>query len=455
MSKFALKNIFEKTFITSLFTIAIPIMVQNFINASVNMADTAMIGRLGASSVAAVGLGNQIFFLLNMLLFGMVSGSAVFCAQFWGRKDTDGIKRTFGLCLILATLIGGMFTSICLLIPETIIGLYTSDTEVIKLGSIYLSLSALCFMPFSYSFVLTMILRSIEKVKIAVVSALIALSLNLILNFILIFGFLGFPAMGVKGAAAATVISRIVELLIVLSITLKKRYPVFGTPAQMFSLSAKFLAAYFTVTLPVIIEETLWSLGVTVENKIIAGMGTSEYAAFNIVLTVSQLLWVIFMGMGNASGVIIGKKIGAGETEKAKTYAKSIAVLSPLVAVGVMLLFLPISFFLPIMFNVGEEVLKLAPPMMFALASFYPLKAFNSVMIIGICRSGGDTRFSLFYDIFFMWAASIPIAYFFSKTEFAPAWFVFCCILSEEPLKIFLGIKRLKTGKWLRCVINN
>lgn len=455
MTKSIFKKAFEKEFISSLFIIAVPIMLQNFINAAVNMADTAMIGKLGATAIAAVGLGNQIFFLLNMLLFGMVSGSAVFSAQFWGRKDILGIKKTFGLCIILATVIGGTFTILCLLMPETIIGLYTKDAEVIKLGAVYLRISALCFMPFSYSFALTMILRSIEKVRIAVVSALIALSLNFFLNLILIFGLLGFPAMGIKGAAAATVISRLVELFIVVFITLKKRYPVFGTPAEMFGIAPQFLSAYFVVTFPVIIEEMLWSLGVTVENKIIAGMGTSEYAAFNIVLTVSQLLWVIFMGMGNASGVIIGKKIGAGDTEKAQLYAKSISILSPLVAVGVMLLFLPISLVLPFIFNVGEEVLSLMPPLMYALASFYPLKAFNSVMIIGICRSGGDTRFSLFYDIFFMWTASIPIAYFFSKTEFAPVWFVFCCILSEEPLKIMLGIHRLKTGKWLRCVINN
>ncbi|MGP1440229.1 MAG: MATE family efflux transporter, partial [Treponema sp.] len=343
---------FRKDFFASLFMVAAPITVQNFINSAVNMADAVMIGRLGETSITAVGLGNQIFFLLNLLLFGLVSGSAVFSSQFWGRKDVLGIQKTIGLCFIIATIIGGIFTFFCLLCPEVLIGIYSKDEKVIELGAIYLKNVCFCFFPFVYSFSITMTLRSIGKIKLAVITTAIGLVVNIILNMVLIFGLLGLPALGVKGAAIATVASRILEFTIVLSISILRKYPVIGSFKNMFSISLPFLRDYFMVTLPVVVEETIWSFGVTTHNFIFARLGTGQYAAFNIVNTVSLLLWVIFLGLGNGSAIIIGNKIGEGKVEEARDYAKFIALLSPLIAIFIILLFIPISILIPYIFNV-------------------------------------------------------------------------------------------------------
>ena len=444
-------SLFRKNFFATLFSVAAPITMQNFINSAVNMADAVMIGRLGASSITAVGLGNQIFFLLNLLLFGLVSGSAVFSSQFWGRRDVEGIRRTTGLCFIIATIMGTLFTSLCLIMPKSIISIYSTDKEVIELGASYLKHVSFCFFPFVYSFSITMILRSIGKIRLAVITTAISLVVNVTLNAILIFGLLGAPQMGVKGAAIATVITRFLELIIILSVSIIRKYPVLGK--SMFSISFKFLRSYFLVTMPVVLEEICWSLGITTHNLIFARLGTSEYAAFNIVNNVSLLLWVIFLGIGNGSAIIIGNKIGEGKIEETRDFARFITTLSPLLASFMALFFIPISFLIPYIFNVSEEVLSLIPSLLITLAIYYPLRAFNSVMIVGVCRGGGDTRFSLFYDIFFMWSIAIPLSYAISFTHLSFVWIIYAAIMSEEPLKLILGLFRLKSGKWLHCVI--
>ena len=444
---------FKKDFFTTLFIVAAPITFQNFINSCVNMADAVMIGRLGETSITAVGLGNQIFFLLNLLLFGLVSGSAVFSSQFWGRKDVLGIQRTIGLCFIIATIIGGVFTFLCLLCPASLIGIYTKDEKVIEVGATYLKYVCFCFFPFVYSFSITMTLRSIGKIKLAVITTAIGLVVNISLNMILIFGLLGFNALGVKGAAIATVISRILEFTIVLLVSILRKYPVIGSLKNMFSISLPFLRDYFKVTLPVVVEETIWSFGVTTHNFIFARLGTTQYAAFNIVNTVSLLLWVLVIGLGNGSAIIIGNKIGEGKVEQAREYAMFISLLSPLFAILISFFFIPISILIPYIFNVTQEVLSIIPSLLIVLAMCYPLKAFNAVMVVGVCRGGGDTRFSLFYDVFFMWAVAIPLAYTISLTSFSYVWLIYGFIMIDEPLKTILGLARLKSGKWLHCVI--
>lgn len=446
-------SLFRKDFFATLFSVAAPITMQNFINSAVNMADAVMIGRLGAESITAVGLGNQIFFLLNLLLFGLVSGSAVFSSQFWGRRDVDGIRRTTGLCLIIATIMGLLFTSLCLVMPKTIISIYSRDEKVIELGASYLRYVSFCFFPFVYSFSITMILRSIGKIRLAVITTAVSLVVNITLNAILIFGLLGAPQMGVKGAAIATVVSRFLELTIVLTVSIIRKYPVLGSFKSMFSISFKFLRSYVLVTMPVVLEEICWSLGITTHNLIFAHLGTNEYAAFNIVNNVSLLLWVIFLGIGNGSAIVIGNKIGEEKIEEARAFARFITLLSPLLAAFITIFFIPISFLIPYIFNVQEEVLSLIPSLLITLAIYYPLRAFNSVMIVGVCRGGGDTRFSLFYDVFFMWIIAIPLSYIISFTHFSFVWLIYATIMSEEPLKLILGLFRLKSGKWLHCVI--
>lgn len=450
------KNLFDDTiFYKNLIIIAVPIMVQNLINAFVNMLDTVMIGQLGTVEIAAVGLGNQVFFLYNMILFGISSGGAVFTAQYWGKGDVLGIRRTTGFCLTLALLVAGLFTAVTVLAPEAVIGFYSHDGAVVTAGAAYIKTLAPSFIPFAVSFVFTLMMRSTERVRLPIVTTLVALTINLVLNYLLIFGKGPFPALGVVGAAIATVIARFVEMGILVAYSYEKKYPLAGSIRELFVFSVPFIFNFLRIALPVMVNELLWSLGITMQNVIFARTGTDAIAAFNITNTVAQLTWVFFMGIGNGAGVLIGKKIGAGEEQTARDYARRITLFGPLTALGASLILIPLSWTLPFLFRVNESVFSIISGMFIILSLVYPFRAFNMSMIIGVCRAGGDTVFSVIYDILFMWAVTLPLAAAASFIFNAPVWLIYLCVAIEDPLKMIFGVARLRSGKWLRNVTVN
>lgn len=427
-------------------------MLQNLINSSVNMIDTVMIGRLGTSEIAAVGLANNFFFLMNMILFGAVSAGGVFAAQFWGKKDFAGIRKTTGLCLLIVFFITGLFTFVSLAHPERILSLYSNDPEVIKMGALYLRTVAPCFIPFGISFVFTLMMRTIEKVKLSMATTFISLSINVCLNAVLIFGLGPFPVLGLRGAAFATVIARLVELLILVTVTYAKKYIIAGSLKELFGFDARFVVRYFSIALPVILNELLWSLGIAMQNVIFARTGTDAIAAFNIVNTLSQLTWVVFMGLGNGCSVLIGKRIGEGEEDTARAYAGYITSFAPLLAAGIALLLFPLSSIIPFLFKVNHHVLSHISGMIIILAISYPFRAFNMSMVIGVCRAGGDTIFSVVYDLFFMWLFALPLGAVASFYLGFPAWAIYLSIATEDILKVIPGLWRLRSGKWLHNI---
>jgi putative MATE family efflux protein len=442
----------DKQFYKNLFAIAVPIMLQNLVNSFVNMVDTVMIGRLGTVEIAAVGLGNQVFFFFNIILFGICSGGAIFTAQFWGKQDIQGIRKNTGLCLILNTTVALVFTLLILTIPERIIGLYSRDPAVIEAGTRYLRTLAPSFIPFGISFVFIITLRSVEKVRLAMVTTVIALCINITLNYFFIFGAGPIPAMGVAGAALATVIARISEMLILVTVSYTKGYAPAGKLRELLGFSGSFTARFFRYAMPVIVNETLWSLGITLQNVIFARTNTDAIAAFNITATFSQLTWVVFMGLGNGVAVLIGKKIGEGEEKTAREYADRVTVFSVLAGIGVAAVLFLLSRLIPLIFNVNPQVLAYTSAMFIILCCAYPFRAFTMAMVVGVCRAGGDTVFCAVYDLVFMWLVTLPAAAAASFIFHAPVWLIYLCVCSEDVIKTILGYRRLKSGRWLHNV---
>jgi putative MATE family efflux protein len=412
-----------------------------------------MIGRLGTVEIAAVGLGNQVFFLFQLTLFGICSGGAIFTAQFWGRKDISGIRKNLGLCLTLALIVAAIYSFAAAFFSGELISIYSKDEAVIKAGAVYLKTLSPCFIVFGIGFVFTSALRSIERVRLAMITTVIALTLNLVMNYLFIFGFGAIPAMGVKGAALATVISRFIETVILVAVTYKKKYAAAGSIAELFSFDPGYVRHFFRVTLPVIANEMLWSLGITVQNLIFARTTTDAIAAFNITSTVSNLAWVLFMGLANGIAVLIGKKIGEGDEKAAKAYASRTAVLAPLLAVGASLLIFLISRLTPFVFNVNPETIHAASQMFIILCFIYPFRTFNATMIVGVCRAGGDTVFAVFYDVGVLWLIALPLGALSAFVLKAPVWTIYMAIAMDDLLKTAFGIRRLKSGRWLHNVI--
>lgn len=447
-------------FFSSIITIALPITLQNLLQNFVNMLDTVMVGRLGAVEIASVGLGNQIFFLLGMMLFGISSGGSIFVAQFWGAHDIPNIKRTTGITLSLSLIASSIFFIGAFFFPRTLISFYSNDETVIKLGAKYLRAISFSYPLTATTFAFQISFRSTEHVRLPMVSTAVSFVTNIVSNLILIFGFsfqLGsvsvtFPALGVTGAAIATLISRLVEFIITLGYAYSHHFEAAGKLHELFSFDKKFFIRFVKIALPVIINESLWSLGITTHNAIFARTGTEAFASYNITGTVSQLTWTFFIGLGNGAAIILGKKIGAHHDKEAKQYAFRFAWFMPLLAACISFLLLPLSFLLPHIFNVSEHIIHQSQMMMRVLMCFYPFNAFNMFFIVGLCRSGGDTIYSAVNDLIWMWLIAIPLAAVAAFLWHVDPFIIYLCLLSENIFKATAGIIRLRNGKWMRHV---
>lgn len=439
----------------NLFAIAVPIILQNLTQSFINMLDTIMVGRLGEIEIAAVGLGNQIYFMMTMILFGIASGGAIFIAQFWGKKDIAGIRKTLGFSLTVAAAIGILFMLGALFIPETLISLYSSDQAVIHYGGAYLRAVGISYPITAVSFVYAQALRSTEKVRLPMMATVAALIANGILNYLFIFGIGPFPALGVVGAAVGTVVARIIELLILITESYRRKYPAAGSISELMSFNGYLIRRYIIIAAPVIINETLWGGGVTTQNSIFAHAGTDAIAAFNITNTISQLTWVFFIGCGNAAAIVIGKRIGEHNNTAALKSANTFALYMPLFACLLALLLLPLSRLLPVLFKVSPYIIMQATAMLYVLMATYPFKAFNMCMVVGVCRSGGDTVFAAFCDVAAMWLVAIPLGAFAAFHLHAVPWIIYCCVLCDEFIKAGFGYWRLRSRKWLHNVTDS
>lgn len=450
LKKYSLDREFYKTFIK----LAVPIAFQNLMGSTLNMVDTVMVGQLGKTAIAAVGLGNQVFFLLNLLLFGICSGAAIFSSQFWGKDDRESIHKVLGLNLILG--VGGafLFTFASVLFPQQILSIFSTDPEVIRLGGQFLRISALSYIPMAVTFSFAFALRSTGEVKLPMVTSIIALSVNTVLNYLLIFGIFGLPVMGVRGSATATMIARSLEVVIIVTAVYKNKLPIAAPIKELFDISRDFAARFFKTTLPAIANECLWALGVTMYSVVYARMGTEVIASVNIATTVERIASVLFFGMAHASAVMIGNLIGAKDKKTAYNYAKRILIIGPTIGAitGVVL----ISFIRPILsiFNVDEQVRTDASRILLAIGLLLAIKAFNTIMMVGVFRSGGDTKFTLIMETAGIWLIAVPAALIGGLVLKLPVEWVYLLIAIEEVYKLIMGIKRFASKKWIKDLVN-
>ncbi|MDD7793884.1 MATE family efflux transporter [Clostridium sp. 'White wine YQ'] len=443
----------DKKFFKETIKLALPIATQNFILSSLNLFDNIIIGGLGEVAIASVGLANQFFFLLNLVLFGVVSGASIFTAQYWGKKDTTNIKRVLGLCLITAIIASAIFTLFALIIPNTILSIFSNDPEVINMGGNYLRIISLSYIFTAISFAYSVTLRSIGHVKAPMIVSVIALGINTILNFALVYGVGSYKGIGVYGSAIATLIARLLEFAMMLYIVYKLKTPVAASIKELSDLSFEFIKKFFKITIPVILNESLWALGVTVYSVIYAHMGTSVIAATNIVSTIDRLAMVIFFGFGNAAAIMIGNKIGEKDEKSAFLYANRFIILNPLLGIlmGVLIYIGAPSILFA--YNVSAEVHNYSNSMLHVLGIFLCFKVFNYTNVVGILRSGGDTKYCLFLDIGGMWLVGVPLVALTGLYFHLPIEKVYIFVFMEEIAKFIVGLPRIASKKWINNLV--
>jgi putative MATE family efflux protein len=442
----------DREYFRVLIKYAVPIALQSLITSSLNMVAVIMIGQLGETAVAAVGLANQVWFLLNLLLFGIVSGCAMFSAQLWGRKDIQNIRRVLGLAFKLGLLAALIFWILAIFFPASVLGLYTPDADVIDLGAQYLRIYGWSYGFYAISAAYSVSLRSTGYVRIPLVVSTAALGLNIIIAYPFIFGWeaIGLPALGVSGAAMAGLISRILECMVLLAVVyLSRLNPSAATLRDLLEFDIKFVLSIIKPVLPVIANEFLWSMGITTYNAIYAHISTDAIAAINIVATIDQMAFVVFYGIGSATAILVGNLIGEGEKERAYNYAGRSLGLQVFGALVMGFLIIQFAGSIFQIYKVSPEVILDAHNLLIVLALGMSVRAANHVIIIGILRSGGDTRFSLILDGFVIWIVGVPVTAAGAFLFHLPIHLVYALTLSEEITKFAVGLVRYYSKKWI------
>ena len=449
------KIVREKSFYKNVLAIALPIALQNFIVFATSMMDTIMLGSVGETLLSASALANQPFFILSLVCFGLSGGATVLASQYWGKRDMASIRMIFSIVLKAAFFISAVLGLAVLLAPETVMGLYSKNPEIIAEGAKYLRIIGYAYFFFGVGNTLLCSIRSVELVKISVVVNSSSFVTNVFLNWVLIFGNLGAPAMGIRGAAVATLTARILEFVITMVYVLfiDKRLQMRVRDLFRFDkVFAKDLLVYGT---PVLLNEVMWSLGITLQAAL---LGHIEYAsgdpvaANSVTSMVQQLSTIVIFGVANAAAVMVGKAIGEKDLDTAERRAHTLKYMSFIVGAAACLIILLLRSVAVDFYNIPEASKALARDMMVVMAVVTFFVSVSSISIVGILRGSGDTRFCLTVEMISLWLVALPLAFLAAMVFRWPVPVVLLLMKIDEPLKSLLCMLRMRGRKWMKSV---
>ncbi|MBP3888311.1 MAG: MATE family efflux transporter [Cellulosilyticum sp.] len=450
-----MKSVFkDKAFLKTMFILALPITLQSFITSSLNLVDTMMVGSLQEAAISAVGLANKYMFIFTLCLMGINAGANVFMSQLWGKRDVDGIKTFLGVDITVGLVAAGMFGSLAFFGPGIIMNIMSGDPEVIALGEAYLRIVAPSCIFMSITQAYSTALRSTEQTKLPMYGSLLGVGINIVLNWALIFGKLGMPALGVCGAALATMIARLVEVIFVVGAVYITKNRIAARFKEMFNYKLSTMMMYFRTSWSVIVNELIFSCGSAAYSIAYAKISTNASATMQISGTIIDMFFIFLTGIGTASAIMIGNKIGAKEEERAKEYAGHVGKLTPLIGILLGISLWILAPIVPTWFNIQPETYQDTVTVLRVMALFMPLRTFNAIMIIGVFRGGADTTYSMLVQAVTIMCYSVPLSFIGAVGLKWPVYMVFLLVCTEEIVKIPFEYWRLKSGKWMKNVVN-
>lgn len=445
----------SKPLYRTLARVALPIALQSLITSSLNLMDNLMVGSLGEVDLAAVGLSTQIFFVHIGVMFGFASGSSAFMAQFWGKQDLKSIRKVTGFAVLVCFGISMLFFLPAVLIPEKVLSLFTNIPEVISLGEDFVRTAAICFLTLGITYPLSASLRTTQQTSIPLKISAVVFSTNTLLNYILIFGNFGAPALGVKGAAIATAIARIIELLLYLYVIFVRKNLLAGKFGEFFGWHKPLVARILITAIPVVINETMWSLGMATYNAAYGRMGVTEFAAIQASNTLNTLFILAIFSLGDALLILVGQRIGMGQMEYAFALAKRLLRIGFFVGLTSGLLLILTSRFIILLFNFTPEGQHYAMLILCVYGAFMPLKVYSGLNIVGTFRCGGDTRFAMFVEVGSVWLIGVPLVFLGALYLSLPIYFVVLMAQTEEVVKIIICRLRFCSKKWLNNLVHD
>ena len=443
-------NQFYKKF----FILMLPMALKEFISSLTNLIDTIMIGRLGDAPIAAIGIGNQVYFLFTVFLFGISCGAGVFSSQFWGKQDIPKMRKILGLNLLLAMGLALVFIFAAVTFPVQIFNAFKAAPEALNEGVTYLRIVCIGYFATAITTAFDSSVCCSEKAALPFIVRAVGLLVNVILNWILIFGRLGAPAMGVKGAAVATVIARFSELAVMLSAVYGRKMIQAASFKELFTIPKEIVVKFFKTSSAVILNEMAWALGTTAYSWVFARISPEAIVVITIIQNIERLMLVFFHGGGNAGGVFIGKAVGAGNYEEAYEYGKRLAVLSVITSVVLSLIFVAARPIILMPYQVSAEVYNQSMNLLVVVAVMMNIKALTFLLIVGVFRNGGNPGAAFLIDIGCVWLVGVPMVTLGGLVLHLPLLISYAMMCSEEIVKVIISVTYFKKKKWMRNVVS-
>jgi len=442
----------RKNYYKTAAVLIIPIALQNLINVGISSVDVLMLGKVGEKVLSGAALGSQIQFILTLFLFGITSGAAVMGSQYYGKGDYQVIEKIYGLALRVSLIVTLLITCAAFFIPETLMSIFSNEAVVIAYGVTYLRWVCVSYVFMCFNMVYLNMLRSVGRVKIGTAVYFFSMLTNVVVNSILIFGLLGAPKLGIAGAAIGTVCARVVETVIIL-IYDKKRNTIFHFhPKILIEKTGELKKDFLKYALPVVCNEIMWGAGFTAITAILGHLGSPVVAANSVAQVVRNLATVVSFGVANAAGVMIGKVLGENRLDLAKMYGKETLKLCTITGIIGSCVVLSVRPILLQTMEISTQASSYLSMMLFVMAYFVFFQSINATLICGVFRSGGDTKFGLLIDSFFMWATSIGIGFFSAFVLKLDVTIVYVILMSDELLKIPFCLWRFNSYRWMKNV---
>ena len=456
------KYIGDRAFYKMVLMIALPIMAQNGITNFVSLLDNLMVGQIGTEQMSGVAIANQLLFVYNLCIFGGVSGAGIFGAQFFGKKDYTGVRHTIHFKFVLCMLITVETILLLGFSGEQLISYYLhsggSDgnlEQTLFYGKQYMQIMLVGLIPFVLGQIYSSTLRESGETMLSMKAGIVAVLVNLVLDYAMIFGKLGFPQMGVRGAAYATIIARFSEFILIFLMTHlnRKKYPFMQNIFTGWRMPGELVREMLKKGLPLTANEALWGLGMAMLTQIYSGKGLAVVAGLNISNTMGNLFNVVFLATGNAIGIIVGQRLGAGKLEQAIDEDRKLIFFTEVLVLIVAVIFIAMSRAIPGLYNTTEHVRELASSFMVVAGLALPVFALMNSIYFTL-RSGGKVFVTFLFDSGFLWVVEIVLAYLLCNfTEMNIVWIYFCVSFSEIA-KCVIGLILLKKRVWVNNIVN-
>lgn len=443
----------KSPFYGQIFKLVVPIVLQNLLSAAVSSADVVMLNFVGQSAISAVSLASQYASVLFMVFYGVGTGASMLCAQYFGKRDYRAIEVVQGIALRFSMAISALFALLALTVPEYMMLVFTDDRELIALGAGYIRILSVCYLCWGVTEVYISVLRSVGRVTIGTVLNSIAVGLNVLLNAVFIFGWLGAPKMGVNGVALATSISRLVELGLCFAVSFRSEHVKLKLSA-LFVRNQALFSDFLRLSLPALANDVVWGVAFSVYSVIIGHLGNDAVAANSLAAVVRNFGTILCFGLASAGGVLLGQKIGNGKLEEARADGRRLLWLTVAAgAIGGLIVLAARPFVLQYAGKNFSATALHYLSVMLLINSYYIMGgAVNTTLIAGAFRAGGDSRFGLICDFIDMWIYAVPLGFFAAFVLKLPVLWVYFLLCTDEFVKWPWVLKHYASGKWLKNI---